>query len=189
MPYIALAMSVRTARRLTLAAVLLTANGMAGADTASEVYRALGIKPTDVLTGTVLTARVIEGDDKQVVAMTTYFTGKRERADAVNVRLDVFSRSGDRLTAIYSRDFGEKNAGGVGNGDLQLVDLDMDGVNEIIASYDSYEDPLIEQRLGEVILNEGSTFRKGWSGAMEYDATRAARSVPRERRDRFRRSS
>jgi len=74
-----------------------------------------------------------------------------------------------------------------GGGELQLIDLDRDGVNEIIASFQSFLDPLIEQRLAEVIVNDDGTFRTAWSGALDYDATRAARDVPRERRDRFNR--
>ena len=67
------------------------------------------------------------------------------------------------------------------------MDLDGDGINEIIVSYDSYEDPLIEQKLAEVILHDESGFRTAWSGPLNYDATKAARDLPRERRDRFKR--
>ena len=38
-----------------------------------------------------------------------------------------------------------------------------------------------------MILFDGDGFHTGWTGPMEYDATRAARDVPLERRDRFRR--
>ena len=65
------------------------------------------------------------------------------------------------------------------------MDLDGDGINEIIATFDSYEDPLIEQKLAEVLLRDESGFRTAWSGPLRYDATKAARDVPRERRDRF----
>jgi hypothetical protein len=169
------------------AALTLIAAAGARADNAVDAYRALGIEPGDVLSGTVLTARVVPGDDKQVVAVATYLTGKREQDDAVNVRLAVFRRGESGLAQVYSRDFGAEAGGGVSDGNLQLIDLDMDGVNEIITSYSSYENPLIDQRVGEVILYEEGGFRTGWSGPFEYDATRAARDVPVERRDRFRR--
>jgi len=167
--------------------VLSLAPIAARADTAAAAYRAMDIRPSEVLTGTLLTARVMPGPDKQVVAVTTYFTGSREKDKAVNVRLDVFRRAGDELTPVYSRDFGEESGGPVGEGELQLVDLDLDGINEIIASFQSFLDPLIEQRLGEVVVNQDGDFRSAWSGLLDYDATKAARSVPRERRDRFRR--
>jgi hypothetical protein len=147
----------------------------------------MGISPGEVLTGTVLTAKVLPGPDKQVVAVTTYFTGSRDKDEAVNVRLDVFRRSDEQLTRVYGRDFGTESGGPVGEGELQLIDLDLDGINEIIATYRSFLDPLIEQRLGDVVVNEDGEFRSAWSGPLDYDATKAARSVPRERRDRFRR--
>jgi len=188
MPYIALAMKKRLVSLFATLLTLSLVHSPARADTAREVYEALGIQPADVLSGTVLSAAVLPGDDnKQVVTVTTYFTGKRGNHEAVSVRLDVFSRGADELVRIYGRDFGEESGGLVGKGELQLLDLDMDGVNEIIVSYESFLDRLIEQRVGEVIINEDGNFRTAWSGALEYDATRAARDVPRERRDRFHR--
>jgi hypothetical protein len=157
----------------------------ARADTAADAYRAQGIKPQDVLSGTVLTARVLPGPDKQVVAMTTYFTGSQDRAKAVDVKFTVFTREGQSLQAIYNRDFGHDLASPVGQGDLEVVDLDHDGVNEIVVSFESFADPLIQQRSGEILTADASGFRTAWSGEMAYDATRAARDVPRERRDRF----
>jgi len=150
-----------------------------------DVYGALGLKTTDVLTGTILEAKVLPGDAKQIVCVASYFTGKKEKSDAVNVRLAVFNAFGDGLVTVYARDFGKERGGYVANGDLQLMDLDLDHVNEIIVSFDSFEDPLIDQRIGEVILYEGDGFRSAWTGPLEYDATRAARSVSDERRDRF----
>jgi hypothetical protein len=179
-------MRARIPLRVAAAAATLWA-GTVSADTALEAYRAIGLAPADVLSGTVLSARVLPGDEKQVVVLATYFTGKKTEADAVNVRLDVLKSDGQGLTAAYSRDFGAERGGNVGDGNLQVIDLDRDGVNEIVASFDSYADPLIEQRLAEVIVHDEEGFRTAWSGALEYDATRAARTVATERRDRFER--
>ena len=171
-----------------MALFLACAGAPAWADTAAEVYRALGIEPAQVLAGTTLNAKVVPGGAKQVVALTTYFTGKTDKSDAVNVRLDVFDRRGKELVPVYKRDIGEVRGGYVAGGDLQVVDLDLDGVNEIIVAYDSYADALIEQRLGEVLLyDKQQGFQIAWSEPLEYDATRAARNVPPERRDRFER--
>jgi hypothetical protein len=187
MPYIALAMQDRFTPAVLTLVLLSLAPVAARADTAADAYRAMGISPGEVLTGTVLTAKVLPGPDKQVVAVTTYFTGSRDKDEAVNVRLDVFRRSDEQLTPIYGRDFGTESGGPVGEGELQLIDLDLDGINEIIATYRSFLDPLIEQRLGDVVVNEDGDFRSAWSGPLDYDATKAARNVPLERRDRFRR--
>jgi hypothetical protein len=187
MPYIALAMQEPMRKTILTLVLLSLATAAAQADTAADAYRALGISPGAVLTGTVLTGNVLAGADKQVVAVTTYFTGSQARDEAVNVRLDVLRRSGDELVPIYGRDFGKESGGPVGEGELQLIDLDLDGMSEIIVSYRSFSDPLIEQRVGEVVVHEVGGFRSAWSGPLDYDATKAARSVPRERRDRFRR--
>jgi hypothetical protein len=172
---------------LSIGAILLLAAGavQAQSGTGKLVYEKLGIAVGDVLTGTVLNARVVPGDAKQVVSVVTYFTGKKDKADAVNVRMTLFDDSTGALTTIYARDFGAERGGYVANGDLQLLDLDRDGVSEIIVCYDSYKQPLIEQRLCEVIVRDESSFRTAWSGPIKYDATKAARDVPVERRDRF----
>ena len=176
----------RSGSRVAWAALVAAVSfGAALADAASEVRAALGILSKDVLSGSVLTARVLPGDSKQIVTVTTYFTGKRGDADAVNVRLDVFRREGERLAPVYSRDFGEENGGHVGRGEVELLDLDGDQVNEIVVSYDDARSPVASRRVAEVIVREPSGFRVAWSGETEYDATREARDVPPERRDRF----
>lgn len=157
------------------------------ASSGSQAYEALGIDVGDVLAGTVLASKVVPGRDKQVACVVTYMTGKRDKADAVNVRLGLFTRQGDKLDLFYSRDFGDERGGYVAGGDLQLLDLDRDGVSEIIACYDSFKEPLIEQRFCEVILQEDGKFRTAWAGPVVYDATKAVRDVPQERRDRFQR--
>jgi hypothetical protein len=156
-----------------------------GAYETKDVYDAMGLETADVLTGTILEAKVVPGRAKQVVCIATYFTGKKDKADAVDVRLGVFEAAGEGLVVVYERAYGAELGGHVANGDLQLVDLDLDRINEIVVSFDSYQDPLIEQRLGEVIVYDGSGFRPAWTGPLEYDATKAARTVAPERRDRF----
>ena len=174
------------AARLALLGLLLAAVPAAqGAENARDAYRALGIKEKQVITGTVLTGNLFEAPDRQVVAMVTYFTGQRGKGDAVNVRLGVFTRAGDALQTVYSRDFGQERGGFVARGEVELLDLDRDGHHEIVLSYDNVADPVVHERLGEVIYLADEGFRVGWSGRMEYDATRSARDVPAERRDRF----
>jgi hypothetical protein len=185
MPYIAPVMkwiALRVVGAVLAAVVCLVP---VQADTSAEVYRAMGMKPADVLAGTVLTARVLPDGGKQVVSLTTYFTGAKEKENAVNVRLDVFRTGGNQLASIYTRDFGAENGGFVAEGDLQLVDLDRDGLAEIVVTFADYSDPLIDLRLGEVILHDERGFYTAWAHPVKYDATRAARSVPLERRDRF----
>jgi hypothetical protein len=177
-------MSKTTLARTGLAlAVLLAAAAPAAAG--KDVYKAMGLKTKDVLAGTIFESHVVPGKGEQVICIATFMTGKQDKADAVNVRLAVFDRLGKELVTLYARDYGEERGGYVANGDLQLLDLDLDGINEMIVSFDSFADPLIEQRLAEVILHDGKTFVAGWTGEVEYDATKAARNVPRERRERF----
>jgi hypothetical protein len=58
-------------------------------------------------------------------------------------------------------------------------------VSEIIVCYDDFREPLVEQRVCEIILRDEPGFRTVWSGQVKYDATKAVRDVPQERRDRF----
>jgi len=165
--------------------LLATISLPAQAATGKDVYQALGIKVKDVLTGTVLNAKILPGDDKQVASVVTFFTGKRDKAEAVNVQLAIFTEHEDGLGVVYMRDFGAEQGGYVGAGDLVLLDLDRDGASEIVVCYDDYREPLIDRRVCEVILREETGFRAAWSGPVKYDATKAVRDVPAERRDRF----
>jgi|GEM_PF-3463723 len=171
-----------------LAAAVLMAGLLPGAASGAsigDVCRALDLKEKNVLFNTILKAKVLEGNEKQVVSILTYLTGKNERATAVNVRLDLFREKGKKLEWFWGRDYGKEYAGNVGRGELELVDLDMDGINDIIVTFDRQDNPLVEQRLGEVILAAGGTLEVAWRGVMFYDATRDARSTPQDRRDRF----
>jgi hypothetical protein len=176
---------------LAAGALLAAALPLQAEPLSKNVYEIMGLKTKDVLTGPILTSRVLPGlpaVPKQVVAMVTYMTGKREESNAVNVRLEVLRKDGDKLVSLYSRDFGQENGGYVGRGDLELVDLDGDAVNEIIVTYDSYKDSLVTERRAEVLLQDGASFTTAWTGPVEYDATKAVRTVPLERRDRYTRA-
>jgi hypothetical protein len=179
-------------KRAVLPVVMLSLASIVQAEPISkDVYKLMGLQVKDVLTGPILTSRVLPGmanDPKQVVALVTYMTGKREESNAVNVRLEVMRKEGEGLVSLYSRDFGKEHGGYVGHGDIELVDLDGDGVNEIIVSYDSYKDPLITERRAEVLLQDGGSFTTAWTGEVEYDATKAVRTVPQDRRDRYTRA-
>ncbi len=182
---------MKSHRRLYAACLVATLAGLATpaarADLQTDVYRAIGVSEKNVVTSSILTASVIPGDAKQVVALTNFLTGKKDRGDAVGVRLDVFSREGGALTRVYSRDYGAERGGLVGRGELELLDLDRDGDQEVIVTFDDYHDPLVSQRMGEILSWTGSTFEVAWSGVMAYDATKDAREIPAARRDRWRR--
>jgi len=155
------------------------------AQSGTDAYRALGLRPKDILNGTVVRAAVLPGTEKQVVCLATYFTGKKDEANAVNVRLGVFGLRGTELVEVYRRDLGQELGGHVAGGDIQILDLDLDRVSEIVLSYELFRDPLVKERQAEIVLHDGTVLRTAWKATIEYDATRAARSVPEERRDRF----
>jgi hypothetical protein len=170
---------------LLVSMVLLAAPAVIEAQEGTKAYKALGLKPQAVLTGTVVKARVLPSNQDQVICIATYLTGKGEKADAVNVRLGVFDSFGEGLVTLYTRDLGKDHEGYIANGDLLVMDIDRDGISEIIVSFDDYSDPLIERRMAEIILHDGQKLDTGWSGLVEYDATKAARDLPVERRDRY----
>ena len=173
--------AARLAAWVVAAVAAIPAAGQEGA----KAYRALGLTPQDVLTGTVLKAHVLPEGGEQIVCLATFLTGKDDQANAVGVRLAVFEPAGEGLAAIYKRDFGAERGGYIAGGDLIVLDIDRDGVKEIIVSYDDFEQPLVKQRVAEVILHDGKSLTTAWSGLLEYDATKAARDVPQERRDQY----
>lgn len=176
-------------KRTAIVASLIAAAALgarpAAADTAAEVFKKMGIKVGDVMNSSVLTGRVLPGEEKQTVAVVTYLTGKKDEAGALNVRLEVYQEQASGLVPVYSRDVGKENGGYVGRGEIALLDLDGDGVNEIGLYYDNLKNTLISERRLDIVVREGGGFRVGWTGPVEYDATRAVRDVPQDRRDRF----
>ena len=164
---------------------LLVLSGAARADTAAEVCKQMGVKAKDVLNSSVATARVLPGEAKQVVAVITYLTGKKDEASALGVRLDVYRSEGETLVPLFTRDAAKENGGYVGRGEVAILDLDGDGVNEIGFYYDNLENALIQDRHLDLIVYNGTAFRVAWSGAVSYDATKAVRDVPPDRRDRY----
>jgi len=157
----------------------------AWADSATDVYKEIGIRAQDVMNSSVATARVVPGEAKQVVSVVTYLTGKKDEATALGVRLDVYRSEGPKLVSLYSLDASQENGGYVGRGEVALLDLDGDGVNEIGFYYDNLKNGMIQDRRLDVILHDGDTFRVAWTGSVSYDATKAVRDVPADRRDRF----
>ncbi|MCH7779769.1 MAG: hypothetical protein IH848_02905 [Acidobacteria bacterium] len=103
----------------------------------------------------------------------------------MSAELAVLEVSDGEYTLVWEQDFSAKYGGNVGEGNLELLDLDRDRQSEIIVTFDFFSEPLIRQRLGEVIVWEEDGFKTAWSGRFEYDATKAVRDVPVERRDHF----
>jgi hypothetical protein len=176
---------MRAAARVALAALLTLIGRTAHADTAADVYKQMGIKVKDVMNSSVATARVLPGDAKQVVAVVTYLTGKKDEANALGIRLDVYRAEGDKLAPLYTLDASKENGGYVGRGEVAILDLDGDGVSEIGLYYDNLKNDLIQERRLDVLVYDGESFRVAWTGAVSYDATKAVRDVPLERRDRY----
>ena len=81
----------KTLQWVSMAAILGGLSGAPLAQTGTQVYETMGLKPQQVLSGTVLNTRVMPGEAKQVAAVVTYLTGKKGADDAVNVRLELFS--------------------------------------------------------------------------------------------------
>ena len=167
------------------AALTIGAATAAHADTAADVFQQMGIKATDVMNSSVATAKVLPGDAKQVVAVVTYLTGKKDEANALGVKLEIYRQEGTSLSRIYTMDASKDNGGPVGRGEVALLDLDGDGLSEIGFYYDNLKNGLIQERRLDVIVFDEGVFRVAWNGAVNYDATKAVREIPVERRDRY----
>ncbi len=168
--------------------VLVASISLLRADTAADVYKQMGVRVQDVMNSSVATARVLPGDAKQAVAVVTYLTGKKDEAGALGVRLAVYRTEGRKLVPVYELDAGQENGGYVGRGEVALLDLDGDGVNEIGFYYDNLKNGVIQDRRLDVIMYDGTAFRVAWTGSVNYDATKAVRDVPQDRRDRYQRN-
>jgi hypothetical protein len=172
-------------RRLMAVFIAVAASGAVLGDQATEVYEQMGLKAKDVMNSSVITAKVLPGDAKQVVGVVTFLTGKKAEDEALGVKLEVYRQEGKELTRVYTLDAARENGGSVGRGEIALLDLDGDGVNEIGFYYDNMKNALIQERRLDVIRFDEGVFRVAWTGAVNYDATKAVREIPAERRDRF----
>jgi hypothetical protein len=103
----------------------------------------------------------------------------------LGVRLEVYRSEGETLVPLFSRDAAKENGGYVGRGEVDILDLDGDGVSEIGFYYDNLENALIQDRQLDLIVYDGTAFHVAWSGAVSYDATKAVRDIPPDRRDRY----
>jgi len=103
----------------------------------------------------------------------------------LGIRLDVYRAEGQKLVPLYSLDASKENGGYVGRGEVAILDLDGDGVSEIGLYYDNLKNDLIQDRRLDVLIFDGTSFRLAWTGSVSYDATKAVRDVPLERRDRY----
>lgn len=177
--------AMRTVMILAMAATMANTAGVAQEQ--FRIYGVLGIDAEDVMTGTLLSGEVMPGGEKHTVVIVTYFTGKKERSDAVNVRLTVLRGVAGAETIVYDRDIGKERGGFVGRGEVELFDFDRDGLKEIVFSYDDHGDKLIAVRMGEILIWKDGRFDAAWSDVLSYDATRDARQVPAERRDHWKR--
>jgi len=168
-----------------MAALAIVATSLVHADQSLRAYRALGMEVGDVLNGTVLQAQVRPNAGKEIVALVTAFTGKRDNDAAVDVHLAVLRPKGEVLETVFMKRYHETVGAPVARGELQLIDFDGDGVQEIVVRYDVERNPLIREREGEVLVAESTGFRVAWQGRLLYDATRAARDVAPDRRDHW----
>ena len=108
-----------------------------------------------------------------------------DEANALGVRLDVFRTEGEKLFPVYTLDATKENGGYVGRGEVAILDLDGDGVSEIGLYYDNLKNDLIQDRVLDILVGDGEAFRIAWTGSVSYDATKAVRDVPADRRDRY----
>jgi len=176
---------MKAIKRISLCVLLGLVLSVLPAQADVGAYEAMGIDKTRVISGTLTTARVLPGEDKQLVCLVAYLSGKKEKSAAVKLRLAVMEVGDTGYTPVWEQDLSSKYGGNVGEGNLELLDLDRDGQSEIVVTFDLFSDPLIHQRFGEVIVWDEGRFRTGWSGPFEYDATKAVRDVAVERRDHF----
>lgn len=176
-----------TPGRMALAAALFSVVAISSvrADQSMRAYRALDVEVGDVLNGTVLQAQVRPNAGRELVALVTAFTGKKDNREAVDIRLAVLRERGEALEIVYSKRYFRAVGDPVARGELQLIDFDGDGIQEIVVRYDVERHPLIREREGEILVAKDDGFEVAWKGTLLYDATRAARDVEPDRRDHY----
>ncbi len=114
-----------------------------------------------------------------------YITGDKSEKTAINLLLGLYRVEGEKRTLLSSRDYNADAGGFVSRGSLQVIDLDRDGVNEILLEYHHNEQPGSTRVDLDIMRVVEGRLVSVWNGPVRVDTTSPSLDLPPSERERF----
>lgn len=163
--------------RLVTAAVALLAMMAAPAAARATTLDPLALPPSKVYTTTSMSV-----GPNLTATLTEYFTGEKNEKTAMDVLLGIHVTEGGKRRLVASRDYNQTAGGYVSRSSLELVDLDHDGIKELLVTYHHNEQPETTRVEMDVLRLATDKLVLLWNGPIRLNtAVPAARVAPSDR--------
>src|SRR5262245_37847571 len=106
--------------------------------------------------------------------LTEYFTGDKNEQTAMNLLLGVHLTEDGKRRLVASRDYNADAGGYVSRASLELIDLDRDGLKELLVTYHHNEKPDTTRVEMDVLRLAGDRLVLLWNGPVRLNTTAAA---------------
>jgi hypothetical protein len=116
---------------------------------------------------------------------TEFFTGEKNEKTAMNLLLGVYLTEEGKRRLVASRDYNIAAGGYVSRGSLELVDLDRDGIKEILVTYHHNEKPETIRIEMDVLRLVGDKLVLLWNGPVRLNTSAPSAGVGPSERDQF----
>jgi len=118
---------------------------------------------------------------------TEFFTGEKNEKTAMNLLLGIYVQDGAKRRLVASRDYNVAAGGYVSRGSLELVDLDHDGIKEMLVTYHHNEQPETTRVEMDVLRLATDTDKLVllWNGPVRLNTSAPAVGAAPSDRDQF----
>lgn len=164
---------------LVLAALLMAASSR------SPLLAAPPRDPLEVPKSAVLVTTTMQAGAGLSATLTEFFTGDKSEKTGINLLLGLYRTDGGRKELVAARDYNAQGGGFVSRGSLEVVDLDRDGVNEILVNYHKEEKPGMTRIDLDVLKVAPAGLVLAWSGPVRVDTAGASSPFAAAERERF----
>jgi hypothetical protein len=117
--------------------------------------------------------------------LTEYFTGEKNEKTAMNTLLGIHVTEDGKRRLVASRDYNAEAGGYVSRASLELLDLDRDGLKELLVTYHHNEKPETTRIEMDVLRLAGDKLVLLWNGPVRVNTSGAAAGMAPSDRDQF----
>jgi len=117
--------------------------------------------------------------------LTEYFTGEKNERTAMNILLGIHVSEEGRRRLVASRDYNAAAGGYVSRGSLELIDLDRDGIKELLVTYHHHEQPGTTRIDMDVLRLATDKLVLLWTGPVRVNTAAPSAGVAPSDRDQF----
>src|SRR5262245_51040770 len=166
---------------LRAAAALLAAMGpLATASVFAAIQDPLALPPSKVYVTTSMSV-----GPNLTATLTEYFTGEKNEKTAMDILLGVHVTEGGKRRLVASRDYNLAAGGYASRSSLELVDLDHDGIKELLVTYHHNEKPETTRVEMDVLRLATDKLVLLWNGPVRLNTTAPAAGMAPSDRDQY----